>query len=361
MLVSLTVQSFTNTPGMKVTAAYLAKLLDGAVDGDPEAMVSRPARIEEAQEGDFAFLDNPRYESYAYSTKASVLLVHRSFQPIQPVKPALIRVDDVRSALALLLQQFDMANQSNGSAISEEAHVHATATIGLGVSIGAFTVVEEGAVIGNNCVIYPQVYIGRNARIGDNVRLYPGVRVHFDCVVGNNCVLHANAVIGADGFGFAPQEDKSWKKVPQVGNVVLEDDIEVGACTCIDRAAIGSTLIRKGAKLDNLIHVAHNAEVGANTVMAAQVGVAGSTRIGESCQIGGQVGFAGHINIADGVRIQAQSGLASSVTEQNSALFGSPAIGYKDFIRAHVVFKQLPELQKKVAELEKLLKGLKGD
>ncbi len=343
---------------MKVTAAQLALLLDGSLEGDPNAIVSRPARIEEAVDGDFAFLDNIRYEPYAYSTKASILLVHRSFQPTQPLKPTLIRVDDVRSSLALLLQKFDEANQANGTDVPEASFVHKSAVIGVGTRIGVYAVIEEGAVIGNNCTIYPQVFIGRNVRIGNNCRIYPGVRIHFDCVIGDNCTLHANAVIGADGFGFAPQGDKTWVKVPQVGNVVIENDVEVGACTCIDRAAIGSTLIRQGAKLDNLIHIAHNAEVGNNTALAAQVGVAGSTRIGDNCQIGGQVGFAGHLTIANGTRIQAQSGLGSSVEKPNTALFGSPAIGYKDFIRSHVVFKQLPDLQKKVLELEKKLKEL---
>lgn len=346
---------------MKVTAAQLAQLLNGSLDGDPNATVYRPARIEEAVEGDFAFLDNIKYESYAYATNASILLVHRSFKPSQPVRCTLIRVDDVRSSLALLLQKFDGANHAgsnNGTAVSGEAAIHQLAKIGLGTSVGAFVVIEEGAVIGNNCVIYPQVYIGRNARIGDNCRIYPGVRIHFDCVVGDNCVLHANAVIGADGFGFAQQEDRTWKKIPQVGNVVLESNVEVGACTCIDRAALGSTTIRQGAKLDNLIHVAHNVEVGKNTALAAQVGVAGSTHLGDNVQVGGQVGFAGHISIADGTRIQAQSGLASSISEPNTALFGSPAIGYKDFIRAHIVFKQLPELQRKLIQLEKKLKEI---
>lgn len=345
---------------MKVTAVQLAQLLNGSLEGDPAATVHRPARIEEAGEGDFAFLDNSKYEPYAYTTKASILLVNRSFRPTQPVKPTLIRVDDVRTSLAFLLQKFDTENYSNGTAVSEQASVHSTAKVGIGTSIGAFSVIEEGAVIGNNCVIYPQVFIGRNARIGDGSRVFPGARIHFDCVIGDNCTLHANSVIGADGFGFAPQEDGTWKKVPHVGNVIIENDVEVGACTCIDRAAIGCTIIRQGAKLDNLIHIAHNAEIGQNTALAAQVGVAGSTRIGDNCQIGGQVGFAGHLTIAKGTRIQAQSGLGSSVEKPNTALFGSPAIGYKDFIRSHVVFKQLPELQKKVLELEKRLKEMEG-
>ncbi|MEY3194821.1 MAG: hypothetical protein RIQ78_918 [Bacteroidota bacterium] len=346
--------------GMTFTAAQIAQLVDGSVQGDPSASVTRPARIEEAQDGDFAFLDNPRYEPYAYTTQASILLLHKSFLPSQPVKPTIIRVEDVRGALVKLLPAFDpsIATNGNDSTDISKMSIHPTARVGGGTTLGAFVVIEEGAVVGSNCIIYPQVFIGRNARIGDGCRIYPGVRVHFDCVVGDNCVLHANAVLGADGFGFAPQQDGSWTKVPQLGNVIVENNVEIGACTCIDRASIGSTVIRRGAKLDNLIHIAHNAEVGQNSVIAAQVGVAGSTHLGKNLQVGGQVGFAGHITVADGTRIQAQSGLASSIIQPGTALFGSPAIGYKDFIRSHVVFKQLPELQKRVAELEKMLKTL---
>ena len=343
---------------MICTAAQIAKLVDGLIEGDPNAGVTRPARIEDAGDGDFAFLDNPRYESFAYSTKASILLVHQSFEPTQPVKSTLIRVDNVRGALVKLLPLFDAATNTQENTDLSKVSVHPTARIGAGTTIGAFAVIEEGAVIGSNCIIYPQVFIGRNAKIGDGCRLYPGVRVHFDCVIGDNCILHANAVIGADGFGFAPQKNGSWSKVPQLGNVLIEDDVEVGACTCIDRASMGSTIVRRGTKLDNLIHIAHNVVVGGDSVLAAQVGVAGSTHLGKNLQIGGQVGFAGHISIADGTKIQAQSGLASSVEEPNTALFGSPAIGYKDFIRAHIVFKQLPELQRKVVQLEKKLKEI---
>lgn len=345
---------------MKVTAAQLAQLLQGTLEGDPDASVSRPARIEEAGEGDFAFLDNPRYESYAYSTQASVLLVHTSFQPAQPVKPTLIRVEDVRGSLAILLEAFNPTHQ-NGSAISEQAYVHQQARVGVGSSVGAFAVLEEGAVIGNNCIIYPQVYIGRKARIGDGTVVYPGARIHYDCTIGKNCVIHANAVIGSDGFGFVPQGNNSWKKLPHVGNVIIEDDVEIGSCVCIDRASMGSTIIHSGVKVDNLVHIAHNVEVGKNTVMAAQVGIAGSTKIGEGVQLGGQTGIAGHLTIADGTRTQAQSGLGSSVKEPGKALFGAPAIDYNDFVRAYVVFKQLPELQKQVRELEKKLKELKGN
>lgn len=346
---------------MKITAAHLAHLLGATLEGNPEVIVRKPARIEEATDGDLAFLDNPRYESFAYSTQASVLLVHKQFQALQPVKPTLLRVDDVRSSLALLLQHFDPGAQATSAGISDRAFVHESAVIGEDVVIGAFTVVEEGAVIGKNCVIYPQVYIGKNARIGDHCTIYPGARVHYECNIGQNCILYANAVIGSDGFGYAPQDDGAWKKVPQIGNVVIEDDVEIGANTCIDRASMGSTLIRQGVKIDNLTHIAHNVEVGKNTVMAAQVGIAGSSKIGENCQLGGQTGIAGHISLADGTRTQAQSGLASTVKEPGKALFGAPAIDYNDYVRAYIVFKQLPDLQKKVRELERELTRLKGD
>lgn len=343
---------------MKVTAAQLAHLLNGSLDGDPNVTVSRPARIEEAKPGELAFLDNPRYESYAYSTGASILLVHQDFQPVQTLKATLIRVPDVRSSLAILLEQFQAG--ANGEAkVSGKASIHDTAKIGSGTNVGDFTVVEAGVSIGEQCRIHPQVFIGQDVRIGNNCTIFPGVRIHSGCVIGNNCILHSNAVIGSDGFGFAPQPDQSWKKVPQVGNVVLENNVEVGANTCIDRAALGSTLIREGAKLDNLIHIAHNVEVGRNTVMAAQVGVAGSAKIGDNCQLGGQTGIAGHITLANGTRTQAQSGLGSSVKEPGKALFGAPAIDYKDYVRAYVVFKQLPELQKRVQLLEKFLRELR--
>jgi UDP-3-O-[3-hydroxymyristoyl] glucosamine N-acyltransferase len=344
--------------GMTFTAAHIAQLLGASLEGDPDATAHRPAPIEVAGEGDFAFLDGARYEGYAYTTQASILLVHNSFQPAHAVKPALVRVADVRSSLALLLREYEDRNRPNGKAVAKNVSIHSTASIGIGTSIGAFTVIEEGAIIGNNCTIHPQVFIGRKVRIGDDTQIYPGVRIHFACVVGKNCTLHANAVIGADGFGFAPQPDSTWVKMPQVGNVVLEDHVEIGACTCIDRASMGSTVVRSGTKLDNLIHIAHNVEVGKNAVLAAQVGVAGSTRLGDRVQVGGQVGFAGHINIADGVRLQAQSGVAGEVKEPDSALFGSPAIGYKDFIRSYAVFKHLPDLEKKVLQLEKKLREL---
>jgi UDP-3-O-[3-hydroxymyristoyl] glucosamine N-acyltransferase len=345
---------------MDITAAQLAQLLNGTLDGNPNATVRQPARIEEAREGDLAFLDNPKYEAYAYATKASILLVNKSFQPTQAITTTLIRVDDVRSSLAFLLEKFNDIISPNGTPaqVDDKAAVHPDVHVGVQTAVGAFSVVEAGASIGENCTIYPQVYIGRNVKIGNNCKLFPGVRIHHGCVIGDNCVLHANAVIGADGFGFAPQEDKSWKKVPHVGNVVLENNVEVGANACIDRAALGSTTLHTGVKIDNLVHIAHNVEVGQNSVMAAQVGVAGSTKIGENVQLGGQTGIAGHLTIADGTRVQAQSGIASSIKKPNQALFGAPAIDYNDYVRAYVVFKNLPELQKKVRTLERILKDM---
>jgi len=345
---------------MTVTAAQIASMLDATLEGDPHATVTRPAGIEVANTGDFTFLDDQRYEHFAYTTRASVLLIRKDFNLAKPIVPTLIRVMNVRESLALLLQVFDDARRLNGSVSPEYAYIDKTAKIGVGTAVGAFSVIEADSVVGSNCIIYPQVYIGRNVKIGDNVRLYPGVRIHYDCVIGDNCIIHANAVIGADGFGYIPQSDHSWKKVPQVGNVILENMVEIGACVCIDRATMGNTIIHSGAKLDNLIHIAHNVEIGQNTAIAAQTGIAGSTHVGARNQIGGQVGIAGHITIADGTRIQAQSGIASTVKEPDSALFGSPAIGYKDYIRSYAVFKQLPDLEKKVALLEKKIKEMEN-
>lgn len=341
---------------MHITAAQLAHILGGALEGDPDAIVRRPARIEEAQSGDFAFLDNPKYEPFAYTTRASVLLVSKQFKPTQPVAATLIRVDDVRSSLALLLEKFHDLLSANGIVprIDERACVHPEAQLGANTYVGPFAIVEAGAVVGEHCVIHPQTYIGRNVRIGNHCTIHPGVRILHHCVIGDRCTIHPNAVIGSDGFGFAPQDDGSWKRIPHVGNVVIEDDVEIGANACIDRAALGSTFIRSGVKMDNLVHIAHNVEVGKNTAMAAQVGIAGSAKIGENVQLGGQVGVAGHLTIADGTRVQAQSGIASSVKKPNQALFGAPAIDYNDYIRAYIVFKRLPELQKRVDQLERL-------
>jgi UDP-3-O-[3-hydroxymyristoyl] glucosamine N-acyltransferase len=348
---------------MQATAAQLAQLINARIEGDPEVVVRRPMRIEEAQAGDFAFLDNPRYAHYAYTTQASVLLVHDDFVVEGQVVPTLLRVADVRGSLAQLLEKFSQpaARTAEAADVSAQASVDPAARVGTGTSVGAFAVIEAGAVVGDYCTIYPQVYIGRNVHIGDGTVLHPGVRVYFDCVVGQNCILHANAVIGADGFGFAPQPDQSWKKIPQVGNVVIENEVEIGANTCIDRAALGSTLVRSGAKIDNLVQVAHNVEIGHNVALASQVGIAGSTKIGDNSLLGGQTGVAGHITLAPGTRTQAQSGIGSAVKQPGTALFGSPAIAYGDYVRAYVVFKDLPDLAKRLRAVEKKIEQIDSE
>ena len=336
---------------MEVSVRELASLLNGEIEGNPEVIINRPSRIEEGGEGSVSFLGNPKYEHYAYSTTASALLVDRGFKPREPVQATLIRVDDVYAAVGFLLEKFDQAKAVQAN-ISDKAQVDPTAHIGKNVFIGAFAIIEAGAQIGDGCQIGAQVYIGRNAAVGNDTRLYPGVRILDDCQIGQRCILHANAVVGADGFGFAPQADGPFKKIPQIGNVILEDDVEIGANTTIDRASIGSTILRRGVKLDNLIQVAHNVEIGENTVIAALTGIAGSVKIGKNCMIGGQVGFAGHIQVADGTKIQAQTGVASHVKEPGTALCGTPAIGYTQYIKAYSVFKQLPDLYKRFHIIE---------
>lgn len=342
-----------------MTAQELANLLGGSVDGDPDVKVNRPSKIEEGGEGSISFLGNPKYESYAYTSTASILLVSKDFQPSRPLKATLVRVDNVYASVAILMGHFSesLSNQEGG--IATTAIIHPDAKIGKDVFIGDFCILDAGAMIGDRCRIHAQVYIGSGVQIGAGSLLYPGVRILKDSQIGSACIIHPNVVIGADGFGFAPSSDGTYKKIAQLGNVILEDEVEVGAGSTIDRASMGSTIIRRGAKLDNLVQIAHNVEIGENTVIAAQTGVAGSAKIGKNCRIGGQVGIAGHLTIADGVQIQAQSGISSSVVTPGKALFGYPAIDYKDYIRSYSVFKKLPELYKSLARLEKLVKGEK--
>ena len=343
---------------MIITAKELSKILSGSVEGDPNVKVDRPSKIEEGGKGTISFLANPKYESYAYTTTASIILVSKEFKPAKPISATLIRVDDVYSCVALLLDKFGNKVEVSQEGISDQAFVHPDANIGNNVSIGLFSIIENGATVGSNCTIYPQVYIGRNVKMGKNVTLHPGVKIYHDCVIGDNCILHSNVVIGSDGFGFAPTEDGSFKKIPQLGNVILESEVEIGANTVVDRATIGTTIIKKGVKLDNLIQIAHNVEVGQNTVIAAQTGIAGSTKVGENCMIGGQVGIVGHITVANGTKVQAQSGIASKVKTENTSLFGSPAIPYGSYLRSYTGFKQLPDLIKKINDLEKQVKSL---
>ena len=341
---------------MKISAFELSQLLNGTIEGDPSVSVSQPGKIESGKAGEICFLGNPKYEDYAYTTEASILLVNQDFQPKQAVNATLIRVENVYTSLAFLLEKFSHLNQATQVIVSEKASIHPSVSIGKNVTVGDFAVIEEGAIIGDNCLIFSQVYIGKKVSIKENSLIYAGVKIYHDCQIGANCIVQANAVVGSDGFGFAPQADGSYKKIHHVGNVVVEDNVEIGSNTTIDRASIGSTFIRKGVKLDNLIQIAHNVEIGENTVIAAQTGIAGSVKIGKNCRIGGQVGIAGHLTIGDGVQIQGQSGIASNI-EADSKLFGSPAMNYGDFIRSFTIFKKLPDLAKKLNQLEKTLKG----
>ncbi len=336
---------------MKISAGQLAALVSGTLEGDPEILLERPSKIEEAVPGSVCFLANPKYEHYLYDSKASLVIVQDDFVPRSTDHPALLRVPNVYQTVSQLLGMFE-EGPGNEPEIHASAVIHRGAKLGKGLSIGACTVVEEGAEIGENCRIGPQVYLGKNVKLGHSVTIHPGVRIYRDCVIGDRVILHANCVIGSDGFGFAPLEDGSFKKIAQIGNVVIESDVEIGANTCIDRGTMGSTLIGQGSKLDNLIQIAHNVQVGSHTAIAAQVGIAGSARIGSRCMIGGQVGIAGHLTIADRSVIQAQSGIASTIEEEGKKWYGSPAMDYFTFLRVYNEFKKLPQIAKKLREME---------
>ncbi|MEL6658149.1 MAG: UDP-3-O-(3-hydroxymyristoyl)glucosamine N-acyltransferase [Bacteroidota bacterium] len=343
---------------MQLSAQELANILGAEVDGDPTVKVNRPAKIEEGGAGAISFLANPKYEDYLYETTASVVVVSRDFQPKTAVSATLLRVDQVYESFARLLSFYDQAVQARPQGVSKHAAVDETAQLADSAVVGRFATIERGAVLEENVVVFDHVYIGANARVGAGSILFPGARLLHQCELGKNCIIHANAVIGSDGFGFAPDEQGVYQKVPQVGRVVLEDNVDVGANSTIDRATMGVTRIGEGVKIDNLVQIGHNVEVGAHTVIAAQTGVAGSTKIGKHCRIGGQVGFVGHVNIADGTQIQAQSGIAGAIEEPNQAWFGSPAIPYRDYIRSYSVFKKLPDLYRQIHRLEQEIKAL---
>ncbi|MDX1407488.1 MAG: UDP-3-O-(3-hydroxymyristoyl)glucosamine N-acyltransferase [Saprospiraceae bacterium] len=345
---------------MLITAKELCDLLGGELEGNPDITVDRPSKIEEAEAGSLSFLANPKYEQFVYQTRASVLLVNKSFTPRSDVSATLIRVEDVYESLGILLEKLKI-DENLEAGISDLAYVHPDAVIGENAAVGPFAVVSARAVIGDDARIYPQVFVGQDVQIGAGTKLYPGVKVYHGCVVGSRAVIHANSVIGSDGFGFARAENGVFSKIAQVGNVVIEDEVEIGSNTVIDRATMGSTVIRRGVKLDNLIQVAHNVEIGENSAMAAQSGVAGSTRIGKNVLVGGQAGFVGHIQIADDVQIQAQSGIAASVKERGARLYGSPALDYMDYLKSYAVFRRLPELQQKINELEKTIKRIQEE
>jgi len=340
---------------MQFSAAQIAALINGKLEGNPEVLVNNFGKIEEAQAGQLAFLANPKYEEYLYSTRASIIIVNDTQVLKEKISATLILVPDAYLAFASLLAKYQEMMNQQLTGIQEPVYISKTASLGENVYIGAFAYVGNNVKIGENVKIYPQSYIGDDVSIGDHSVIYPGVKIYHRCVIGEYVTIHAGSVIGADGFGFAPQSDGSFKKIPQMGNVVIEDYVEVGSNATIDRATIGSTIIGKGVKLDNLIQIAHNVEIGSNTVIAAQSGVSGSTKLGKNVMVGGQVGIVGHIQIADGSKINAQSGVTKSMKTPNSAVTGSPAFDYTSALRAQAAARKLPEFEKRIIELEKLI------
>lgn len=336
---------------MKFTAEQIAGILEGDIVGNPNVEVSKLAKIEEGKVGTLTFLANPKYTPYIYDTKASITIVNKDFEPDAEISTTLIKVNDAYKSFSKLLEYYNQVKM-NKSGIENPVFISETASYGDGIYIGAFSYLGENVKIGDNVKIYPNSYIGDNVSLGNNVVVFSGAKIYSDCVIGNDCVINSGAIIGADGFGFTPNEKGEYAKVPQTGNVILEDNVDIGAGTTIDRATLGSTIIRKGVKLDNQIQIAHNVEIGKNTVIAAQTGIAGSTKIGENCQIGGQVGIVGHIVIGNNVRIQAQSGIGRNVKD-NEVLQGSPALNYGDYNKSYVHFKNLPKLVRTINDIEK--------
>ena len=342
---------------MEYTAKQISELLGGTVEGNAEEKVNRLSKIEEGTAGSLSFLANPKYEEHIYTTNASVVIVSKDFAPAKKIKLTLIRVENAYAAFVQLLEIYN-GIQRDKKGIEQPSYIHDTAQLGANVYVGAFAYIGKNVRVGSNVKIYPQVFVGDNVTVGNNTTLFAGVKIYSDCVIGSDCTLHTGTVIGADGFGFTPNSENEYKKVAQIGNVIIEDHVEIGAVTTIDRATLGSTIIRKGVKLDNLIQVAHNVEIGENTVIAAQTGIAGSTKIGRDCMIGGQVGIVGHIAIADGVKIAAQSGIGSSITTAGEIVQGSPAFNISDYKRTYVLFRKLPEMEKRIQQLEELISAL---
>jgi UDP-3-O-[3-hydroxymyristoyl] glucosamine N-acyltransferase len=345
---------------MEFSALQIAQIINGKVEGDPTISVGSFGKIEEAKEGQLTFFANPKYEEFLYSTKASIIIVNTSYELKSPLHAVLIRVGDSYTAFATLLGKYQEIMTQQLSGIQQPSYIAKTASYGQQVFIGAFAYLGENVKLGNNNKIFPNAYIGNNVTVGDNCIIHPGVKIYQDCIIGKNVVIHAGTVIGSDGFGFAPQGDGSYKKIPQMGNVIIEDNVEIGANATIDRATIGSTILKAGVKLDNLIQVAHNVEIGNNTVIAAQAGVSGSTKIGNGVMIGGQAGIVGHIQIGDGAKINAQSGVSKTI-EAGKAVTGSPAYDYTAALRSQAISRKLPELEKRIHELEALVKSLMAE
>lgn len=341
---------------MQFTAEMIAGLLNGTIVGDKSATVSTVSSIDGGKAGSLAYLTNPKYEQYLYTTEATIVLVDNTFEPKQEVRATLIKVENVGQCVLNLLEMYN-ASRPRKTGISKLASIHEGATLGEGCYVGDFSVVEATAKIGANVQIYPQCYVGDNVTIGEGTKIYPGVKIYEGSVIGKNCILHAGVVIGADGFGFAPKEDGSFAKIPQLGNVIIEDNVELGANTCIDRAKTDSTIIRRGVKLDNLIQIGHNVEIGANTVMSAQVGIAGTTKVGSNCFVAGQVGIADHVTIGNRVKIGSKSGIDKNVAD-DEIRFGYPALPGMQYHRSFAVFRQLPDMSQKMREMEKRIAKL---
>ncbi|MEY4927541.1 MAG: hypothetical protein RI894_1977 [Bacteroidota bacterium] len=347
---------------MQITAKQIAAMLSGTIEGNPDAIIRFPSKIEEAIEGSICFLHNANYYEYLYDTKAAAVLVANDFVATKPVAATLIRVQNVQASVAVLLEQYNkMTKVQKKPVIHAASIIEEGATHGKNFGLGAFSLLSNGVTIGDNCVFDTQIFIGENVKIGNNVRIYSGVKIYHDCVISDNCTIHANTVIGSDGFGFAPQEDGTYKKVPQIGNVFIGENVEIGANCAIDRATMGSTIIGKGVKLDNLVQIAHNVQIGDNTVIASQTGIAGSAKIGKNCRIGGQVGIAGHIAIADGTNIQGQSGIVRPVKQPNTALAGTPAFDYRQEQRSMAIVRQLPDFIKQIRDMENRLRQVEKE
>ena len=340
---------------MKFTAQQIADILEGEVVGNPDEEVSKLSKIEEGEKGSLTFLSNPKYNPFLYTTNASIAIVDKTFQPEKQIATTLIKVENAYKSFSKLLEFY---NEVKNNKMGREApqFIADSAEIGDDEYIGAFSYIGENVTIGANVKIYPNCYIGDNSIIGDHCVIFSGVKIYSDCVIGSHCFINSAAVIGADGFGFSPDDTGAYQKVPQIGNVIIEDYVDIGAATTIDRATLGSTLIKKGVKLDNQIQVAHNVVIGENTVIAAQTGIAGSAKIGTNCQIGGQVGIAGHIEIGNNVKIQAQSGIGHTIKD-NEVLQGTPAFSFRDYYKSYIHFKNLPNIVKTVDTLEKTLKS----
>lgn len=343
---------------MEFSVNQIAGMIGGEVEGDGERIVDNLGKIEEGKAKTISFLSNEKYESYIYKSDAAAIIVKNNFTPKNTIKPALIKVEDPYSAFTLLLEEYNKILTYSKSGVESPAFIGKECSVGENIYRGAFSYIGNNAKIGNNVKIYPQAHIGDNVEIGDNTVIFQGVKIYADCKIGKNCNIQAGTVIGSDGFGFAPQSDGTYKTIPQLGNVILEDNVSIGANTTIDCATLGSTIIRKGAKIDNLVQIAHNVEIGENTVIASQTGVSGSTKVGKNCVIAGQVGIVGHIELADHTTVGAKSGISKTVKKTNTIISGTVAIDHKQYLKATTLFKRLPELHQQVQQLEKIVLNL---